>query len=88
MDRQKLDLLTAQANALGTALSSIPDTNESARQRCLGFAQEVRAFVKAWSNLSKALHDPQLEHECSQGFDPIGAQHEFDHEKPHPENGS
>lgn len=59
--RQKLDLLTAQSNALASALCGISDSNDNARQRCLNFATEVRAFVKAWSNLSKALHDPQLE---------------------------
>jgi len=61
MDRHKLDLLTAQANALGTALCAVSDTNDSARQRCLNFAAEVKSFVKGWNNLSKALHDPQLE---------------------------
>lgn len=56
-----MDLLTAQANALGTALCAVSDTNDNARQRCLNFAAEVRSFVKGWNNLSKALHDPQLE---------------------------
>lgn len=60
MDRKKLDLLTAQANALGTALCAVSDTHDNARQRCLNVAVEVKSFVKGWNNLSKALHDPQL----------------------------
>lgn len=61
MDRLKLEHLTAHSNALAAALVNIQDSNDHARQRCLNFSAEIRGFVKAWSNLSKALHDPQLE---------------------------
>lgn len=61
MDRKRLDLLVAKANALANALRGTSDTNDNAKQRCLVLAAEVQSFVKAWSNVAKALHDPQLQ---------------------------
>lgn len=61
MDRKRLDLLIAKANALSNALRGTSDTNDNAKQRCLVLAAEVQSFVKAWSNVVKALHDPQLQ---------------------------
>ncbi|KAK5074188.1 hypothetical protein LTR64_006667 [Lithohypha guttulata] len=58
---QKLELLILHANTLATTLVGISDSNGHVRQRCLNFAAEIKAFVKAWSNLSTALHDPQLQ---------------------------
>lgn len=59
--RQRLDLLNAKSNALASALCSISESSDVARQKCLNFATEIRELVKAWSNLSKALYDPALE---------------------------
>lgn len=59
--RQRLDLLNAKSNALASALCSISESSDGARQKCLNFATDIRDLVKAWSNLSKALYDPTLE---------------------------
>lgn len=61
MDRKRLDLLVAKANALANAFRSTSDSNDNAKQRCLVLAAEIQSFVKAWSNVAKALHDPQIQ---------------------------
>lgn len=56
---QRLELLILQSNTFATALVGISTAND--RQQCLNVASEIRAFVKAWNNVSKALSDPGLE---------------------------
>lgn len=60
MDRQRLELLTGHAGALGSALHTTPDSNEKAKHQCLNLAAEVKSLVQAWNNLARALYDPQL----------------------------
>ena len=60
MDRARLQLLTTQATALATNLTEIPDSDETAKERCLNLSAEVRGLLRAWNNLSSALDDPQL----------------------------
>lgn len=56
---QRLELLILQSTTFATALVGISSAND--RQQCLNVASEIRAFVKAWNNVSKALSDPALE---------------------------